>query len=55
MPARAEPSSDLRQAAHEARQIFLAFVESGFTETQAMDLTKAWLSSLIQRGTGSAD
>ena len=39
-----EPSSDLRQAATVARQLFIAMVDAGFTETQAMQAVIAVLS-----------
>lgn len=35
---RAEPSADMRQAARAAREMFLAMVEQGFTEDQAIKL-----------------
>lgn len=38
-----EPSADTRSAAHEIRQMFLAFTQAGFTEDQALDLVIALL------------
>lgn len=36
---RVEPNADLRQMAHGLRQIFVAFTESGFTDSEALTLT----------------
>lgn len=44
---RIEPSGDIRNLTATVRQIYLGFVESGFTETEAMDLTRTWLGGLV--------
>lgn len=41
-----EPSADQRQWALALRQAYLALVESGFTEDEAYDMTKAWLCAM---------
>ena len=40
-----EPSGDFRIAARQIREMFLAFVEAGFTADQALDLCLALLPS----------
>lgn len=42
---RIEPSADMRQAAIVARQMFLALVEQGFTEEQALKVVIATMVS----------
>lgn len=44
-PPPVEPSSDRRQMARELRQMFVAYVEQGFTEEQSMDLIAAIIKS----------
>ena len=36
---RVEPNADLRQMAHGLRQIFVAFTEAGFTDSEALTMT----------------
>lgn len=40
-----EPSADFRIAARQIREMYLAFVEAGFTEDQALDFCLALLPS----------
>lgn len=47
-----EPSSDMRQMALMIRGTFLAYVEVGFTEEQAMELIKTNILAASGRGEG---
>jgi len=46
-PMKMEPRSDFRQAAAAAREVFVAMVDAGFTEAQAMQVVLA----ILTRGT----
>ena len=55
---RVEPSAVLRAAALETRANFLAYMEAGFTEAQAMQLTTTLVSAVVSASItppGSAD
>jgi len=43
-PMKIEPRSDLRQAAMATRELFIAMLDAGFTETQAMQVVIAVLT-----------
>jgi hypothetical protein len=45
-----EPAAELREAAATTYQIFVAFEQSGFTETQAFQLTRDMLTASIAGG-----
>ena len=38
-----EPPADLRQSAVAMHQMFIAYVDAGFTETQALELVKQFI------------
>lgn len=40
-----EPHADLRKGATMTREAFIAFVDAGFTEDQALELVKVMLSN----------
>jgi len=42
-----EPSADHRQVAQVVRQQHVAFVDLGFTEEQALELTVVWLDRIM--------
>jgi hypothetical protein len=48
-----EPSADLRAAASSVRQMFVALVNEGFTESQALAIVGHILVAGIQKGDGS--
>lgn len=43
-----EPNADFRQGAFALRELYVAFVQAGFTETQAYDLTREALSASVR-------
>jgi hypothetical protein len=47
-----EPSADLRSAASVTRQMFVALVDEGYSEAQALTLVHGVLTSGIKRGKG---
>lgn len=46
---RVEPGADQRQAALSLRQLYVALVESGFTETQALTLVGEAVAAVVGR------
>jgi len=47
---RVEPSADMRQNAHQLREMFIALVEEGFTEAQAVGI----IGKILSAGMGSS-
>jgi hypothetical protein len=47
---RVEPSADMRQAAHSMREMYLALIEQGFSETQACSIIGTMLGQNLGRG-----
>lgn len=45
-----EPAADIRQLADAVRQMFVAFVDEGFTETQALALTGSFVMTYVRNG-----
>jgi hypothetical protein len=44
-----EPSADIRMMATSMFQLYMAYQQAGFTETQAMDLVKTQIAAAAQR------
>jgi hypothetical protein len=44
-----EPNAETRAAAHDVRQMYVAYVDEGFTPDQALELCKAVLTAVSQR------
>lgn len=53
--ARVEPSADMRSAARGAREMFLALLEQGFTEEQAVRMIAIMLGQAASGGGTSGD
>jgi len=49
-PSKVEPSADLRSAASVTRQMFVALVDEGYSEAQALVLVHGVMTSGIKRG-----
>ena len=47
-----EPSSDQRLAAKDVRALYMSYVEAGFTEAQAFDLTIEIIRTVLRMGSG---
>jgi hypothetical protein len=45
-----EPSADLRQFAANMHQMFIALVNEGFTEQQALAVIGGWLAAVLGGG-----
>jgi hypothetical protein len=46
-----EPAADHRQIAQVVRQQHVAFVDIGFTDEQALELTSVWLDRMMEGST----
>ena len=44
-----EPPADMRELATTHRQMFVAYVDAGFSDVQAVRLVCAWIRSSVNR------
>lgn len=50
-----EPSANARAGAQALREMFVALIQSGFTEAQAMNVIGIAVSSAVQKGLGNQE